>query len=161
MVCKRHDVLVAKCKLDMLLLIAHGGALLHNLCMHVTHIVAACTQAACTADEEHGFYESLFRDSLASSGCTRSHGRSVLAACCCTAVLPVSNHITIMHEHAIHEQASTCGIDTAHTALHNQTPPTRTLAHTQLSAVELTCRANAACCCNHSKAGTLPHNLCM
>ena len=129
MVCKRHNVLVAKCKLDMLLLLAHGSALPHNLCMHVTHIVATCARAACTADEEHGFYESLFRDSLASSGCTRSRGRSVLAACCCTAVLPVSNHITIMHEYAILEQASTCGIDTVHMALHKQTPHWQT-AHT-------------------------------
>ena len=93
------DVLVAKCELDMLLLLAHGSALLHNLCMHVTHIVATCARAACTADEEHGFYESLFRNSRAN--CTRSRGRCVLAACCCTAVLPVSNHITIMHEYAM------------------------------------------------------------
>ncbi len=57
------DVLVAKCELDMLLLLAHDSALLHNLCMHVTHIVATCARAACTADEEYRFYESLFRNS--------------------------------------------------------------------------------------------------
>ena len=57
-----------------------------------------CARAACTSDEEHGLYELVcFRcNRRASSGCTRSRGRSVSAACCCTAVLPVSNHITIM-----------------------------------------------------------------